>query len=337
MEGNGVPAAEASSQPPAKRVKLSSPASDNTKPVFGRLGVILNTEDAGDITVNISNTRRLGKPVIDHLSEETFAFHGSRQQAHAMLDRILDHSENTIIMGIVSLQPDISEATPQSKAPATVQAVDVTGAASENSTVPKRKTPMKQRPATSIAMEKTAPAGERPLAPTATHQSRQTSNVADNPKPFAPQNSSLVLSQGHLETAYRVWTTCGRRTTKLQTLLKKFPENDRPNPSVECMVLQKLAGKAPDMMVGELEGIVHSYMLTVFKHNLRRRVPRLGKDWMHFRILRRLWFYPDVGEDVDFPWAEMAPNSSAGCPSSAYATFKEHNGVGIESKFSIFD
>ncbi|KAK0371949.1 hypothetical protein CLIM01_10686 [Colletotrichum limetticola] len=286
MEGNGVPAAEASSQPPAKRVKLSSPASDNTKAVFGRLGVILNTEDAGDITINISNTRRLGKPVIDHLSEETFAFHGSRQQAHTMLDRILDHSEDTIIMGI---------------APATVQAVDVTGAASENSTVTKRKTPMKQRPATSIAMEKTAPAGERPLAPTATHQSRQTSNVADNPKPFAPQNSSLVLSRGHLETAYRVWTTCGRRTTKLQTLLKKFPENDRPNPSVECMVLQKLAGKTPDMMVDELEDIVHSYMLTVFKHNLRRRVPRLGKDWMHFRILRRLWFYPDLGEDVDFP------------------------------------
>ncbi|KXH31432.1 hypothetical protein CSIM01_04051 [Colletotrichum simmondsii] len=337
MEGDSESAAEAVSQLPAKRVKLSSSAPENIKPVFGRLDVALDTDDSGDVTVNISNTRRLGKPVIDHLSDEAFAFHGSRQQLHAMLDRILDHSENTIVMGIVSLQPDTSETTPQSKAPATVQAVDLIGAASDNPTVTKRKTPMKQRPATSIAIEKEASAGERPLAPTATHQSRQTSNVDDNPKPFTPQNSSLVLSRGHLEAAYRVWTTCGRRTTKLQTLLKVFPENGRLNPSVECMVLQKLAGKTPDMMVDELEDIVHSYMFTVFKHNLRRKIPRIGKDWMHFQILRRLWSCPDDGEDVDFPWAELAPKSSPGCSSSAYATFKEHNGVGIKSEFSIFD
>ncbi|KAJ3945634.1 uncharacterized protein N0V96_003971 [Colletotrichum fioriniae] len=266
--------AEASYQPLAKRVKLSSPAPNNIKPVFGRLDVALNTDDSGDITVNVSNTRRLGKPVIDHLSDETFAFHGSRQQAHAMLDKILDHSDNEIIMGIVSLQPDTSKATPQSKVAPTIQTVDLTRAAttaSENPTVTKPKTPMIPRPATSTATEKEASAGERPLAPAVTHQSRQTSKVADNPKPFAPQNSLLVLSRGHLEAAYRVWMICGRRITKLQTLLKRFPENDHD------------------------------------------------------------------GEDVDFPWAKMAPKSSAGCYSSAYATFKEHNGVGINSEFSIFD
>lgn len=295
MEGDSESAAAALLQPPAKRAKLSSSAPESIKPVFGRLDVAFDTDDSGDVTVNISNTRRLGKPVIDHLSDETFAFHGSRQQLHAMLDRVLDHSENTIIMGIVSLQPDTSEATPQSKAPATVQAVDLTNAtaaASENPTVTKPCTSANASPAISTATEKVTSARERPLAPTATDQSRQTSNDADNPKPFAPQNSSLVLSRGHLEAAYRVWTTCGRRTTKLQTLLKRIPENDRPNPSVECMVLQEFAGKTPDMMVGELEDIVHSYMFTVFKHSLRRRVSRIGKDWMHFQILRRLWFYP---------------------------------------------
>ncbi|KAJ0311898.1 hypothetical protein COL5a_005496 [Colletotrichum fioriniae] len=295
MENDDVSVAEASSQPPAKRVKLSSPAPNNIKPVFGRLDVALNTDDSGDITVNISNTRRLGKPVIDHLSDETFAFHGSRQQAHAMLDRILDHSENTIIMGMVSLQPDTSKAAPQSKVPATIQTLDLTGAtaaASENPTATKPHTPTTAKSATSTATEKETSAREEPSTPSVTHQSQQPPKVAAKPKPLAPENSSLVLSRGHLEIAWYGWQTGGRRSMKLPTLLGKLPENNHPNPSVECMVLRNLAGKKPVMMIGEFEGIVHSFMFEHFRHNLQRNVPQIREDLLHFLILKRLWFYP---------------------------------------------
>ncbi|EXF77156.1 hypothetical protein CFIO01_10928 [Colletotrichum fioriniae PJ7] len=325
MENDDVSVAEASSQPPAKRVKLSSPAPNNIKPVFGRLDVALNTDDSGDITVNISNTRRLGKPVVDHVSDETFAFYGSRQQAHAMLDRILDHSENTIIMGMV---------------PATIQTLDLTGAtaaASENPTATKPYTPTTAKSATSTATEKETSAREEPATPSVTHQSQQPPQVAVKPKPLAPQNSSLVLSRGHLEIAWYGWQTSGQRSMKLPTLLGKLPENNHPNPSVECMVVRNLAGKKPVMMIGGFEGIVHSFMFEHFRHNLQRNVPQIREDLLHFLILKRLWFYPDDGKDGDFPWATMEPKSSEGRPSLAYATFKKYNGVGANSRFSILN
>ncbi|KAL2875360.1 hypothetical protein SGCOL_009402 [Colletotrichum sp. CLE4] len=286
MEVDGESAAEASSQPSAKRVKLSSPASDNIKPVFGRLDVAFNTDDSGDITANINNTRRLGKPVIDHISDDTFAFHGSRQQAHAMIDRILDYSENVIITGIVSLRPDTSEVAPQFKTPTTTKVVDLTA------TVMEQRIPTVESPATSTATETKASPRKRPSTPAVTHESQQTPKVASIPKPLAPQNSSLVFSRGQLKTAWKDWMLSGRRRTKLQTLLKKFPENNRPNPSVECMVLQNLAGKEPDIMVNELEDTAHAIMLKIFKRTLQKNIPRIGEDWMHFQILRQLWFYP---------------------------------------------
>ncbi|KXH26874.1 hypothetical protein CNYM01_09133 [Colletotrichum nymphaeae SA-01] len=327
MEGDGAPAAEASSQLPAKRVKLSSAASDNIKPVFGRLDVALNTDGSGDVTVNVSNTRRLGKPVIDHLSDETFAFHGSRQKVHAMIDRILDYSEKSIITGIVSLQPDTSESAPQSKAPMTTQAVESAAAAatvSENQTHPESYTPTNEGSVKSTATEVEAIAREGPSTPSVTHQSQQTPNVAANPKPVVPQASSLVFTRGHLKTAMKEWMARVQRI-KLLTLLYRLPEIDCPNRSVECMILQKLAGTVPHMMVDELVIAVRSWMTSSFERWLQQKHTKIGEDWMHFSILRLLWFYP--GKDVDFPWAGMEPNWSAGEPSSAYTAFQEDNCV----------
>ncbi|KAK1638243.1 hypothetical protein BDP81DRAFT_392859 [Colletotrichum phormii] len=329
IEVDGESAAEASSQPSAKRVRLSSPASDNIKPVFGHLDVALNTDDSGDITVNISNTRRLGKPVIDHISDETFAFHGSRQQVHAMIDRILDYSGNAIITGIVSLRPDTSEVAPQFKTPTTTKVVDLTA------TVIEPRIPTVESPATFAATETKTSPSKRPSTPAVTHESQQTPKVPSIPKPFAPQNSSLVLSRGQLKTAWKDRMFGGRRTIKLQTLLKTFPENNRPNPSVECMVLQNLAGRKPDIMVDELEDAAHAFMLKIFKRNLQKNIPRIGEDWMHFQIWRQLWFYPDGVQKANFPWAEMEPKSySEGIPGPAYAWVIKHNGVGLGEIFS---
>ncbi|KAK1718787.1 hypothetical protein CaCOL14_011396 [Colletotrichum acutatum] len=280
MESDDVSAAEASSQPPAERVKLSSSAADKNKPVFGRLDVTLDTDESGDITVNISNTRRLGKPVIDHLLDETFAFHGSRQQVHAMIDRILDYSENSITTGIVSLQPGTGEAALQSKAPTTTQAVESVAAAatvSENRTDPDSVASTNEGSVKSTATEVEASALKGPSTPAVTHQSQQTSKVVATPKPVAPQNSSLVLTRDHLKSVFRAWMNGGRPVTKLQTLLKKIPENYSPNPSVECMVLQKLAGKKPDMMAGELETVVRSYMTSVFKCCIQQKNTKIGR------------------------------------------------------------
>ncbi|KXH46407.1 hypothetical protein CSAL01_08872 [Colletotrichum salicis] len=290
---------------------------NNIKPVFGHLDVALNNDDSGDITVNISNTRRLGKPVIDHISDETFAFHGSRQQAHAMLDRILDHSENAIT-GIVSLRPDTSEVAPQSKTPTITKDVDLTATTTEPGM------PTDESPATAAAATETQmPTGERPSTPAVAHQSQQTPTVAANPKPLVPQSSSLVLSRGHLKTAWIKWTAGGRRIVKLQTLLKKFPENNRPNPSVERMVLRSLAGKKPDLMVGDFEEVLRSFMNRVFKRYLQRNFTEIKDVWMYFQMLRLLWSYPDDFNGAYFPWAEMEPKPEAADQrSSAYATFK---------------
>ncbi|KAG7058759.1 hypothetical protein JMJ77_0006130 [Colletotrichum scovillei] len=343
MEGDSESAAEALSQPPAKRIKLSSSAPENVKPVFGRLDVALNTDDSGDVTVNVSNTRRLGKPVIDHLSDETFAFHGSRQQVHAMIDRILDYSENSIITGIVSLQPDTSESAPQSKTPITTEVLKSTATVatvSESRASPNPDTSMSERLAKSTATEVEASAHEGPSTLAVTPQSQQTSKVVATPKPVTPQNSSLVLTRSDLKTAFRAWMAGGQRVTKLLTLLKKLPESDSPNPSVECMVLQKLAGKKPDMMVGDLLDVLRSWMTSDFKRWVQLKHIKIGENWMHFIILRRLWFYSDYWDTsdkvkkADFPWAEMEPKWSEGQPYLAYATFREHNRVPMNLVFN---
>ncbi|KAK2028824.1 hypothetical protein LX32DRAFT_693710 [Colletotrichum zoysiae] len=94
------------SQPAAKRARLSSAAAE---PVFGRLEVTadINSEDI----IRISS-KRLGdnRPVVDHISDDTFAALGPREQAHAMLDKILRHSDRPTFTCIARLASDTDKA-----------------------------------------------------------------------------------------------------------------------------------------------------------------------------------------------------------------------------------
>ncbi|KAK1597988.1 uncharacterized protein LY79DRAFT_324930 [Colletotrichum navitas] len=95
------------SQPSSKRARLSSAA---VEPVFGRLEVTadINSEDI----IRISS-KRLGdkRPIIDHLSDDTFAIIGPREQAHVMLDKILRHSDNPTFTCIARLVPGTEKAS----------------------------------------------------------------------------------------------------------------------------------------------------------------------------------------------------------------------------------
>ncbi|EFQ28771.1 uncharacterized protein GLRG_03915 [Colletotrichum graminicola M1.001] len=74
----------------------------------------MNSEDI----IRISS-KRLGdnRPVIDHLSDDTFAILGPREQAHVMLDKILRHSDKPTFTCIARLVPDTEKAvTPISTA-----------------------------------------------------------------------------------------------------------------------------------------------------------------------------------------------------------------------------
>ncbi|KAK1449727.1 hypothetical protein CMEL01_07063 [Colletotrichum melonis] len=305
MESGDVSAAEALLQPPAKRVKLSSAPDNNNKPVFGRLDVALNTDDSGDITVNISNTRRLGKPVIDHLADETFAFHGSRQQVHAMIDRILDHSNNAIITGIVSLRPDAIEAASQSKAPMTTQAVESASPAatvSENRADPKPDTSTNERPAKSATTEVEASAREGPSTSAITHQSQQTPKVATNPKSPAPQNAATKFTRGNLKIAIRDWMVTGRRITRLQTLLNSIAEAEDQDLSLEFQVVKELVSQNPDMTIEDFVCKRHKLKTTIFEFCSNKNLETVGKDWLHFTILRSMWYDTvKMMDDTRFP------------------------------------
>ncbi|KAK2013971.1 hypothetical protein LZ32DRAFT_657572 [Colletotrichum eremochloae] len=102
------------SQPSTKRARLSSAA---VEPVFGRLKVIADPNSEHIIQIS---SRRLGdnRPIIDHISDDTFAVLGPREQAHVVLDKILRHSDKPTFTCIARLVSDTEQAVPINSTPA---------------------------------------------------------------------------------------------------------------------------------------------------------------------------------------------------------------------------
>ncbi|KZL68961.1 hypothetical protein CI238_09522 [Colletotrichum incanum] len=97
-----------------KRARLSSAAD---KPIFGRLEIAADTNCKNIIQVNSKHVGE-NKSIIDHLSDDTFALCGPREQAHAMLDKILDHSNKATFTCIARLVSDTEKAAEPKPSPA---------------------------------------------------------------------------------------------------------------------------------------------------------------------------------------------------------------------------
>ncbi|GKT40037.1 uncharacterized protein ColSpa_00218 [Colletotrichum spaethianum] len=90
------------------------------KPVFGRLEVFADTNAEGIVRID-KKRRDRSKPVIHYLSDDTFALCGSREQAHAMLSKILSYSDKAMFTCVARLVTDAEKAVESTPRPALTQ------------------------------------------------------------------------------------------------------------------------------------------------------------------------------------------------------------------------